>query len=68
MITVTISLRKSERLVSKPEDFKNFWKEFTLLVKNRSMYDGFEELLKQVVCLIILADGKFCRKMTYWFQ
>ena len=49
-ITVTISLWKSERPVSKTEDF---WKQFTLLVKNRSMYDGFEGFLKQVDCLIV---------------
>ena len=44
LITVTISLRKSERPVSKTEDF---WKQFALLVKNRSMNDGFEGFLKQ---------------------
>ena len=50
-ITVTISLRKSERPVSKTEDFR---KQFALLVKNRSMHDGFKGFLKQVGCLIIL--------------
>ena len=49
-ITVTISLRKSKRPVSKAD---NFWKQFALLVKNRSMHDGFEGFLKQVGCLII---------------
>ena len=49
-ITVTISLRKSERPVSKIEDF---WKQFILLVKNRSMHDRFEGFLKQVGYLII---------------
>ena len=39
-ITVTISLWKSEIPVWKTEDF---WKQFALLVKNRSMHDGFEE-------------------------
>ena len=50
-ITVTMSLWKSERPVSKTEDF---WIQFALLVKNRSMYHGFERFLKQVGCLIIL--------------
>ena len=48
--TVTISLWKSERPVSKTDDF---WKQFALLVKNRSMHDRFEGFLKQVGCLII---------------
>ena len=47
-ITVTISLWKSERPVS-----EDFWKQFALLVKKRSMHDGFEGFLKQAGCLII---------------
>ena len=38
-ITVTISLWKSERPVSKT---KNFWEQFELLFKNRFMHDRFE--------------------------
>ena len=38
-IKVTMSLCKSERTASKTEVF---WKQFILLVKNRSMHDGFE--------------------------
>ena len=49
-LTVTISLWKSERPVSKTKDF---WKQFGWLVKNGSMHDGFEGFLKQVGCLII---------------
>ena len=62
-ITVTISLWKSERPVSKTEDF---WKQFALLVKNRSMHDGFEWFLKQVGCLIISVRWQILQKMTYW--
>ena len=47
------SLWKSERPVSKLEDF---WKQFALLVKNRPMHDGFEGFLKQVGYLIILVN------------
>ena len=42
-VTVTIKLWKSERPVSKT---KGFWKQFALLVKNRSMHDGFEGFFK----------------------
>ena len=49
-ITVTTSLWKTERPVSKSEDF---WKQFAFFVKNKSMHDEFERLLKQVGCLII---------------
>ena len=38
-MTVPISLWKPERPVSKTEDF---WKQFALSIKNRSMQDGFE--------------------------
>ena len=44
-IKVTKSLWKSKRPVSKTEDF---WKQSVLLVKNRSMHDGFKGFLKQV--------------------
>ena len=52
-ITAATSLWKSERPVSKTEDF---WKQFALLVKNRSMPDGFEGYLKQVGSLIISVE------------
>ena len=49
-ITVTISLWKSQRPALKTKDF---WKKFALLVKNRTMHDGFEGFLKQVGYFII---------------
>ena len=52
-ITVKISLWKSERSVSKTEDF---WKQFALLVKNKSMHDRFQGFLKQVGYMVNFAE------------
>ena len=56
-ITVTMSLWKSERTVSKTEDF---WKQFILLVKNRSIHDGFERfwsrLFDNISCMLYFAE------------